>query len=172
VVPFDPTGDSQYLIHWKKHSAPSFAGLSGAVPWPLIDEDPLRFGQLISLVKDLIAPVNPAYGDIQNMKHPRWDTPFNLQKRLPDVPWLSIYGEPYIRLFGEDKILSAPFYKVERLASGHYWLQATESILDPVPESVRLAISKHLGEASFMAWPKWRYKEGKAPKFDFSKVVA
>ncbi len=169
LMDFAPQGG--YLVHWRKLTVPSFAGLSGTVPWPILDADPFRFDQLVALTKELITLVNPVYGDIQNMNLSGWDTPLDLQKRLPDVPWLSIYGEPYIKLFGEERILSAPFYKIGRLSSGHFWLQATESIRHPVPNEVRSAIRTHLGEESFMAHPKWRYRDGKAPDFDFSNVL-
>ncbi|HET7616044.1 MAG TPA: hypothetical protein VFK27_03720 [Bacillales bacterium] len=164
------TRNGEYLFDWEKYS-PSFSGVSGSVPWPVLEEEPSRFGEFLSLVKALVGVVNPVYGDIQNMRFSGWDTPLDLQKRLPDVPWLSIYGEPYIQTFGEEKILNAPFYKIEKLPSGHFWLQASESIHEPVTEIVRSAIRKHFGEDSFMAHPKWRYKNGKAPRFDFSKVT-
>ena len=169
VMEYAPKGE--YLIHWKKQSEPSFAGVAGSVPWSILEEELPRFSEFLSLVKKLIGVVNPVYGDIQNMKYSGWDTPLDLQKRLPDVPWLSIYGEPYIRLFGEAKILNAPFYKIEKLPSGHFLLQATESILQPVPDSVRSAIRKHLCEEAFMSGARWRYKDGKAPQFDFSNVI-
>jgi hypothetical protein len=163
--------DGDYLIDWKKDTKPSFAGVSGAVPWPVLDKGPARLDQFIGFIKNLVGLVNPVYGDIENMALPDWDTPLDLQKRLPDIPWVSIYGEPYIKMFGEKKIETAPFCKIERLPSGHYFLQATKSVKEPVPASVRASIRRHLGEDSFMAHPKWRYKTGKAPEFDFRNML-
>ena len=169
IMEFAPRGE--YLIHWKRHTAPSFAGISGSIPSEMILAEPSRFGDFLALVKTLVEIANPVYGDVQNMEFHGWDTPLDLQKRLPDVPWLSIYGPPYIQFFGEEKILSAPFFKIERLRSGHFWLQSTDSIYAPVPEAIRIAIRRHFGEDSFMAHPKWRYKDGKAPEFDFSNMM-
>lgn len=169
IMEFAPQGE--YLIHWRKHFTPSFAGVAGSVPWSVVAKSPSRLDEFLAFVRQLVSAVNPAYGDVQNMNFPGWDTPLDLQKRLPDVPWLSIYGEPYVRFFGEAKILSAPFYKIEKLPSGHFLLQATESILEPVPEAVRSAIRNHLGESSFMSGARWRYKDGKAPQFDFSNTL-
>jgi hypothetical protein len=169
ILEFAPKGE--YLVHWRKQIVPSFAGVAGSASWEILNGEPSRFGAFLSLVKEIVEIVNPVYGDVQNMAVPGWDTPTDLQRRLPDVPWVSIYGNPYIQMFGENKILSAPFFKIERLASGHFWLQSTESIQEPVPESVRSAIRNHLGEDAFMRSPRWRYKDGRAPTFDYSNLI-
>lgn len=163
LMEFAPGGE--YLVHWMKRPTPTFAGISGAVPWTIIQAESGRFDILLSFIKKLVEVSDTVYGDIQNAQLPGWDTPLDLQKRLPDVPWCSIYGQPYIDLFGEEKILSAPFYRIEKLCSGHFWLQSTESIFAPVSDAVRAAIRRHFGEDSFMVSPRWRYKDGKAPQF-------
>ena len=161
-----------FLVHWKRHSVPSFAAVSGSIPWSILAEEATRLDQFIQLVKTLAGDINAVYGDVQNMAFPGWDTPLDLRVRLPDVPWLSFYGRPYIQMFGKVRIETAPFYKVQRLQSGHYLLQAGQSLWDPVPEPTKDAIRKHLGEDAFMSGGRWRYKTGRAPDFDFANVVS
>ena len=163
--------DGDYLVHWKKAPVPSFAGVSGGGPWPTLNQEAKRLGEFMDLVKVLIGLVNPVYGEIQNMALPGWDIPFDLPKRLPDVPWISIYGVPYIKMFTEERILSAPFWKTEQLPSGHFLLQSTESPHQKISEETKSAIRRHLGEDAFMSGGRWRYKDGHAPVFDFSKVM-
>jgi hypothetical protein len=163
--------DEGYLVYWRKFREPSFPGISGGLSWPVLKGEPRRFEQFLSLVKELAVLTNAVYGEFHNALFPGWDTPRDLEKRLPDVPWLSIYGRPYIEMFGERAIESAPFHRIERLRSGHYVLQATESIEHPVPEAVRASIRKHLDEDAFMSGGRWRYKSGKSPEFDFSNVL-
>lgn len=169
LMEFARNGD--YLIHWKKADEPLFPGVSGGVPWCLLKDRPERLNEFIGLVKVLTTLLNPVYGDIQNLAIGGWDTPLDLEKRLPDIPWISIYGAPYIEMFTEQRILSAPFWETEKLPSGHYFLQATESPHKRVPEETRAAIRRHLGEDAFMSGGRWRYKSGRAPSFDFSNVT-
>lgn len=41
-----------------------------------------------------------------------------------------IFGPPYIALFGLDKLLSAPAFKVELLSEGTVYMQLAESLFD------------------------------------------
>lgn len=49
--------------------------------------------------------------------------PQDLSKCLPDIWWGSILGPPYVELIGEERIRTAPAYRVSRLADRTYWLQ-------------------------------------------------
>jgi hypothetical protein len=44
-------------------------------------------------------------------------------KYIPDVYWLTFFGPPYVKLFGRERLLSAPAYKVEELSYGGISLQ-------------------------------------------------
>jgi|GEM_PF-2505694 len=151
-----------YMMNWSYGPPPVFAFASGWIPWSQVSVD-TKMQLWISLVRKLCEVVNPVYGEIRNGLHPSY--PFDLAKRLPDVPWISIYGAPYIKMFTEERILSAPFWKIERLPSGQYLLQATESPYEPIPEEKRSAIRRHLGEDAFMSGGRWRYRDGLAPDF-------
>ena len=160
-----------YQVYWRKDYTPSFSYISGDVPISLTKKKPGLWETWLDLVRFLIPLANPVYGDIQNMSLPGWNVPMDLQKRLPDIPCVSVYGEPYISFFGARKIETAPFHRIEKLDSGHYWLEASESILEPVTHETSENVRQHLGVDSFMVGRKSRYMDGRAPDFDFSNVL-
>src|ERR1043165_5385586 len=43
-----------YLIHWKHDVVPSFAGISGVIPWYSLDT-PVRIEQILDFIKELCA---------------------------------------------------------------------------------------------------------------------
>ena len=54
----------------------------------------------------------------------------DMVKHLPALYWSQVFGPPYVRLFGLDKLLSAPAFKVEQLGPEMVYLQQTESLFD------------------------------------------
>ena len=56
-------------------------------------------------------------------------TTHELRHWLPNLPWLAYFGKPYVELFGEKKLATAPVYRVEKIGEG-YLLQLTENISD------------------------------------------
>lgn len=160
-----------YQVNWQKSKKPSFSFVGGNAPLSLLKKRSNILRAFFDLAKDLSLLLNSVYGEIRNMSFPGSDLPFDLLKRLPDVPWASVYGPPYVSMFGNERILSAPFHRIEPIHSSHLWLEASESVFDPVPEETRAAIRDHLGKEAFMSKGRWRYTSGTAPSFDFSRVV-
>jgi hypothetical protein len=164
-------GGGNYQFSWRKSSSPSFSLAGGEVPFSVLRRNPGRLEDFVAQIKGLIPIIEPVYGEVRNMVFPGWDLPFDLQKRLPDIPWASIYGPPYISFFGRNKLLNAPFERIEDLGHGYLWLQASRSVNDPVPEDMKARIRGYLGEDAFMSGKRWRYTDGQAPRFEFGHVV-
>jgi hypothetical protein len=160
-----------FQVYWRKDYTPSFSYITGDVPISLVEKEPVLWEAWLDLIRRLVSLINPVYGDIRNMSFPGWDVPMDLQRRLPDIPWASIYGEPYVSFFGVKKIETAPFLRIEKLASGQYWLEASGTVFEPVTEETRQNIRQHLGVDSFMVGRKSRYKDGRAPEFDYSSIL-
>lgn len=171
ILQLECSSGACYMINWRKSRTPCFSAVDGHVPLPLLKAEPSVLEELIDLIRDLALYVDTVYGDVRNMSFKGWDLPLDLLKRLPDVPWAGVYGPPYVSMFGKERIASAPFYKLQSIGSSHFWLQASESVFDPVAEETRAAIREHLGEDAFMSKGRWRYTDGKAPAFDFSRVL-
>lgn len=77
-----------------------------------------------------------------------------LKHWLPTLPWGVVFGEAYVRLFGLDKLLTAPAYKVEKLSDTAVYLQLSEKLTDLETDyesvhAVRLQVQAHLGERAF-----------------------
>lgn len=115
----------------------------------------------------------PVYGEIANWSLPGVGQPFDLRIRLPEINWMLILGEPYIRMFGRDKLMSTPCHSVRAIGEHTVALQLTENLFEPVPADIRKAVKEHLGEDAFVEEGKYyrHYKTGRVPEFDFSTVL-
>lgn len=171
LLEFCPSGD--FMISWEKGVNPrgipaKFHSISGGIPLKRLRKCVSRSTEYQSLIEQLVSAVDPVFGMIQNCETPHWDTPYDLTLRLPDIPWGSFFGRPYIDMFGRDKLLRAPFHSVKELPSGHIFAQLTESIMDPeLPQERRAAVREWLGEDCFMvgkAAPR-SYTGGRTPDF-------
>jgi len=86
----------------------------------------------------------------------RQDSPgtWQLKSGLLEVGWGQIFGPAYVGLFGLDKLLSAPAYKVEQLTPDSVYIQLTESLFDTrsrpeLVELIRQAVKTHLDDNIF-----------------------
>ena len=136
---------------------------------PLVERRATALPLFLSAIKSIVPLVEPIYGEIRSMAFDCWETPMDLTKRLPDIPNVSIYGPPYVMLFGHDCVERAPFLRVQELQPGYFWLEATECPFDEVPQELRTRVREHFGEDAFMRGKKWRYDSGRAPLIDLSR---
>ncbi|WP_321857769.1 hypothetical protein [Burkholderia cenocepacia] len=77
-----------------------------------------------------------------------------LRHWLPDVFWATIFGPPYVRLFGKDRLLSAPVSVIKELADEVIYLQLTDSFDDVFSDpsglrTLRDDVKRHLGVDAF-----------------------
>ncbi len=77
-----------------------------------------------------------------------------LRHWLPDMPWAVVFGSAYVRLFGKERLLSCPAYKVEDIGAEMVFIQLTPNMedihakYDEVVQARALA-KQHLGEECF-----------------------
>jgi hypothetical protein len=77
-----------------------------------------------------------------------------LRRYIPNLYWQTIFGEPYVTLFGRDKLLSAPVHIVTEMESGCICLQLTPEIGDIRSDYVafdqlRQRVKQHLNPNAF-----------------------
>lgn len=104
-----------------------------------------------------------------------------LRNWLPEMPWAVVFGSAYIRLFGKDKLLTTPAFKVEEIGDELVFIQLTP-LMEDIHEQyeqvmqARSKAKKHLGEECFFkqelvynfnANPDKAGKVFKVPMFDF-----
>lgn len=82
---------------------------------------------------------------------------------LDDIYWVTVFGDAYVRLFGMEKLLSAPAYKVEKLNDETVFIQLTEHLTDSSEnfesfQKIRKALKDHLDPDAF-------YQKEKAYEF-------
>jgi hypothetical protein len=53
-----------------------------------------------------------------------------LQKCLPNVYWLNVFGAPYLEIFGKERLLSVPAYSIDHLAYGGVAVNVSKDLTD------------------------------------------
>ena len=77
-----------------------------------------------------------------------------LRNWLPEMPWAVVFGPAYIRMFGIEKALNVPAYKVEKIGEEMVFIQLT-SRMEDIHEQYNLVMQaravakKYLGEECF-----------------------
>lgn len=95
-----------------------------------------------------------------------------LERCIPELYWATVFGPPYVEMFGRERLLSAPAYKVEALGPDRVLVQLSERLDDlekrwDEVEKVRIAVKNHLGADAFFqpdADSSFRYR---VPEFKF-----
>lgn len=161
-----------YQMRWEKDNQARFNLFCMRVDISYL-KDKDNYINFIKLCKELTSLMEPVYGEIVNLSYPGWDTPINLQVRLPEISWALILGKPYIKMFGEERILSTPCHSIHTISDNVIELQLTDSLFEPIPSSVRTSVKKHLGVEAFVEEGKsYRsYSTSKVPEFDFSGIL-
>jgi hypothetical protein len=76
-----------------------------------------------------------------------------LQQCIPDIYWITVFGAPYVKMFGKEKLLSAPVHNAEALNNETVLLQLTPSLDDVRNASAfgetKMRIKGFLGEEYF-----------------------
>jgi hypothetical protein len=90
-----------------------------------------------------------------------------LQQCLPDVYWLTIFGPPYVKLFGEEKILSAPASQTEVIGQKMVLMQLTPRLEDvrntATFRDLKSRVKAHLGADTF--YQPGQVGEARHPQF-------
>lgn len=78
-----------------------------------------------------------------------------LRHWLPDMPWAVVLGSAYVRMFGKERLLTCPAYKVEDIGPEMVFIQLTSNIEDIYKKydeviQARALAKKHLGEECFL----------------------
>ncbi len=97
-----------------------------------------------------------------------------LEKYIPEIAWTTVFGKPYIDLFGRAKLLSSPCHSVRELADNQILLELTARSDDLRRdfsgfEAVRVRVKEHLGTDAFFNIQKGVYGEYRVPKFSLEK---
>ncbi|MDR6413185.1 UNVERIFIED_ORG: hypothetical protein ABIC62_006613 [Burkholderia sp. 1595] len=77
-----------------------------------------------------------------------------LRHWLPDIFWGTVFGPPYVKLFGKDQLLNAPVAVAEEIADDMVYIQLTDSLSDVAKDPVamqarRAKVKEHLKVDAF-----------------------
>jgi hypothetical protein len=78
----------------------------------------------------------------------------NLQRCLPNLYWLNVFGPPYVAMFGSKRLMEVPAESVETLAYGGTAIQLTNDLKDSKEgwgffQAVRTKCRNHLDSNAF-----------------------
>lgn len=172
-----------FTLHWKRMKKTRAWGLFfTALPklcWHLDDhayekiESELKqtnFAELIAYVKasSVKFKADLAFIDHWHDEHSKVNSRNSLVTHrmrhwLDDIYWVTVFGDAYVRLFGMEKLLSAPAYKIEKLNDETVFIQLTKNLTDSSEnfeafQKIRKAVKDHLDPDAF-------YQKEKAYKF-------
>jgi hypothetical protein len=98
-----------------------------------------------------------------------------LKESLPDLYWTTVFGPPYVKLFGKERLLSTPAAVVQQLADDLVYIQLTNDLMDTRkdPEGVeasRQVAKRHLDSNAFLDTqrsPNYAYHK---PEFHIKEI--
>jgi hypothetical protein len=99
-------------------------------------------------------------------------TTHDLRKYLPNICWATVFGPPYVQLFGRERLLSAPAAVVQELADETIYIQLSESLLDPKWKyddfnAVRREVKEYLDRDAFFDPDLGIAKQYRIPEFEW-----
>ena len=99
----------------------------------------------------------------------------DLNKYLPDIYWLTVFGRPYVQLFSRERLLSCPAYGVKELEDGSIVVQLTPELKDITSEEaaferVRQEARNHLNNDAFFDLAKGLDYRYRVPEFVWGPI--
>lgn len=93
----------------------------------------------MSLCRELIIICEPVQAVVRNLMDDYALQLINLEIRQPELQWFNVFGKPYVELFGREKLLATPCYKVHEISENLIAIQLTQSPYDEITASWRSA---------------------------------
>lgn len=95
-----------------------------------------------------------------------------LRKYIPNLCWGTIFGSPYIKLFSQKRLLSAPGLIVRELSEKAIYIQLSEKLTDlksnyQSVNATRNKVKKHLNNNAFLDFELGTKHEYNTPEFYF-----
>lgn len=92
--------------------------------------------------------------EIESKRHFGLST-FILKESLPSMYWATVFGPPYVKIFGRERLLSTPAATIKELAEDLFYIQLTNDLMDTrrQPERVEMArqvAKQHLDSNVFL----------------------
>lgn len=95
-----------------------------------------------------------------------------IRQGLPGLYWLTVFGRPYINLFGYDRLLETPAKAVQELSNGSVKIKLTNFLRDDKESwqefrQVRERCKDHLGRRAFLDHSARHVGDYQVPQFQF-----
>lgn len=102
-------------------------------------------------------------------------TTLRIRNYLPNLPWTTFFGPPYVKLIGRDKLLTTPAHLVEQINEFCIYVQLTERLTDfkrnyKKANEQREMAKDHLGRDLFFD-PTGRIARYRAPTFSLGRQI-
>lgn len=158
-----PKAEGSFSVRWNSkspkvcdtHSAISFSSELGQIPQ----------AELITYLKTASVRSNADFAFIDALTEPYKEfsiesgsAPYGerfmiathlLRHWLPDVFWGTVFGPAYVRLLGKERLLTAPAYIIEELASEMIYVQLSKKIEDVLNDETAVRRQRELFKGHF-----------------------
>lgn len=106
--------------------------------------------RLTDLAKKLFLWANGAWGYVNHSSNSMYTPGLSFRTCIGGIPWMALFGPPYVEMFGREVIETAPC-KVEEFAENCFMLLTSD---EPMPltcelQETQARVKKHLGEDAF-----------------------
>lgn len=107
-------------------------------------------GKFVGLAKKLFIWANGVYGHVCHSSNIIYTPGLNFRTCLGGIGWMTLFGPPYVEMFGKEVLQSAPC-KVEEFAENYFMLLTSDEPTEKNPELLEIQekVKKHLGEDVF-----------------------
>jgi hypothetical protein len=110
--------------------------------------------RIIDFCKKLSTTFDVDYLKVYSIKNDRFGNmgKFDLSNGIHDIYWLNIYGMPFVKIIGRQKLLASPAYISEEIGSELILLQACEQFCDHGDHDSTAILNRiraHIGEQFF-----------------------
>lgn len=117
-----------------------------------------------------------SYLDMAHTEKHLFVVTLDLQKNLPDIYWMTVFGRPYVELFSRERLLSCPAYRVKELENGSIVVQLTPELKDTATdeaafERVRQEARNHLNKDAFFDPAKGLGDRYRVPEFVWEPIL-
>ncbi|MBR1086705.1 hypothetical protein JQ621_04365 [Bradyrhizobium manausense] len=120
-----------------------------------------------------LATETVAFLDAKRSKKSLFLTTHVLNKYLPDIYWITVFGKPYVDLFSRGRLLSAPAFQVRELSNGSILMKLFEDISSCEEmdyEKRKREVKQHISASAFFDLSKATSYIYSAPEFFWGDI--
>ncbi len=132
-----------YQISWKRKDGNHFNAILISIKSEYLNSV-ANISKFLNIFQQIALLTNPVMARVFDM-NVKFLEAINLTVIHPDLVWYNVFGEPYIKLFGKEKLLSTPGFMVEELSGNLIAIQLQDNIFTSINDEIKAESEKSPG---------------------------